>query len=482
MPLVEFVGQSVQDSGNIAINPGRLVNCYRELVVGQGRSQYVLQSVLGMDLLSDLGAATVRAMGIGNSKNWVAGDGKLFEAAGDGTLTQRAVVADDAVTTIEGNEGDVTVVSGTAYYLWNGSTLSQPTTKTFTDVLSHFYIGGYTVILEDGGKRFQWSAIGDASSLDALDFASADQVDGNLVRGFEVQGQAVLMSERHSELWAVTAATDSAEVFQFTTSWNRGLKAHNLAVKFDDSLFWVGDDNNVYVGFGPGAVDVTTPAVNTSLEQNTATHCFYYEDRGHKFCVLRFSDRAAWVYDVKMQEWHERAEGAGDGAWRAVASIKGDTWQVGNTVGEIYSLSNTNKDLNGLLRRTATSRPVYTGDKFRVVKLELSARVGENTLSEATDFGLDAGEGDILDAGGGEGLKLDAIPAGERAATVNLFVSRDGGRTWTDAKPRSLGLAGDYDQRTVWRALGQAHQFAVRVQVSEPADYQINTTAVLEVA
>lgn len=481
MPLVEFVGQSVQDSGNVAVNPARLINCYREPVVGQGRSQYVLQSVLGQTLLDDLGAVPVRAMGRGNGKNWVAGNSALYELAGAGTVTSRGAIADDSETQIDGNYTDVTVTAGNNYYVWDGSTISQPTTKTFTDVGSHFYVGGYTVLLEDGGKRFQWSALADAGTLDASHFASADKSDDNLLRGFEVQGQALLMCERSAELWAITG--DGTTAFSFVTSWNRGLRARNLATKFDDTLFYVGDDNNVYLGIGSGALDITTPAINTALIENTPTHCFYYEDRGHKFCVIRFSDRPAWVFDVKMQEWHERAEGADDGAFRAVASIEGDTWQVGNDDGEIHSLSRVNLDLNQPLRRTAISSPIYLGDrKFIVSKLEISARVGEELIDEAIEYALSAGGVDVLEVDTGFGLLVESLPAGEREGELSLQVSKDGGRTFGAAKSRTLGTQGDYDRRMIWRQMGQAQQFCIKVLVDEPRDFQLNTTAVLEIA
>ncbi|MEO9648818.1 MAG: hypothetical protein ABJ360_22530 [Roseobacter sp.] len=482
MPLVEFVGQSVQDQGNAAVSTSRLINCYREMVLGSGKTQYVINNVLGQDLLDDLGAEPVRAFGQGNGQNWAVGNNKLFVVAGDGTVTDTGqVIADDEVSVVSGNYSDVTVTAGGNYYLWDGATLSQPDTKAFTNIKSHFYFGGYTVLLEDGGKRFQWSGLGDASTLDALDFSSAEKSDDNLVRGFEIQGTAVLFCETSAEMWQLSGAA-GATAFQFVTSWRRGLKAHNLAVQFDDSLFFVGNDNNVYLGVGPGAVDITTPAINSALEANTATHCFYYEDRGHKFCVLRFSDRAAWVYDVKMREWHERAEGPNNGAWQAITSMRGDTWQVGSTDGEIFSLSRSGRDLNAPLRRTMISNNYYIGSsKFRVQKIEINARVGEEMLNEAIDFVLSTRPGYTLLTRTDFALQTRSLDGDERAGFINLSVSRDGGRTWGDAKPRSLGLGGDYEKRMVWRSVGQAQQFAIKIEMNEPADFQVNSTAVFEV-
>jgi hypothetical protein len=478
---VEFVGQTISDSDNIAANPARLINCYRERVLGQGKTTHVLQSVLGQDLKQSLGDYPVRAMGYGNGKKWLAANGTLYEVADNGALTSKGSVDDDADTTIYGNYSDVTIASGGKYYVWDGSTVSEPTTKTFTDVGSHCYVGGYTVITEENGKRFQWSDLGDAATLDALNFSSADKVDDNILRAVEVGGNLLLMCETSAELWQVTGAAGS-EAFGYVASWKTGLKDFNLLTQYGDTLFWIGHDNNAYIGVGSGAIDVTTPGLNTALENNNPTHCFYYEDRGHKFCVVRFSDRPAWVFDVKMQEWHERAEGADNGAFRATHSVLGTNWLVGNASGEVLELSRTNRDLSGPLRRTAISSPLYLGDrKFIVNMLEMNIKVGVNQLDQPMDYGLSVGGGFMLAVGGGFGLKLDSEGGSERAATVTLYESRNGGHTWGEGKVRSLGKFGEYDKRTVWRARGQANQYAVKLYIDEPADYQVNTTAVLEV-
>ncbi|MDE0590421.1 hypothetical protein OU789_10830 [Halocynthiibacter sp. C4] len=487
MPLVEFTGQTVQEAGNPAVNSGRLINFYREIVMGAGKTTHTLQSVLGQAYYNDIGAYSIRGMGRGNEKNYLAGNGKLYEMTDAGGLVDKGNIADDENTTISGNYSDVTIVCGGNYYVWDGATISEPATKTFAEVGSHCYVGGYTVITELDGKRFQWSDLGDAQTLDALNFASMDKVDDNITRAFELQGNLMLMGPKSTELWQVTGAANT-EAFAYVSSWNRGLKDFNLLVKFDDTVLFVGDDNNAYIGAGGGAVDVTTPGLNAALTNSDATHCFYYEDRGHKFCVIRFSDRPAWVFDVKMREWHERAEGAGDEQWRATHAVYSATWDdgaawvVGNEDGEVLRLSRTNKDLNGPLRRTAISSPIYIGDRpFTVNKLEINARVGSQTLNDSTDFGLSVGDGFMLKVETGFGLLVEDVDGTERNAIINLYESRDGGYTWSTAKPRSMGKHGDYTQRMVWWARGQYRQYAAKLVISEPADMPINTTAVLEV-
>lgn len=479
--LVEFVGQTVSDSGNVAANPARLINCYRERVLGQGKTEYVLQSVLGQSFVQAFSDMPTRAMGSGNGRNWLVGGGRLFEMANSGVLTERAIVADDPETTVGGNYSDVTVVSGGNYYVWNGTVISQPSGRAFTSIGSHCYVGGYTVLTERAGKKFQWSRLGAAGTLDALHFSSADKVDDHLVRALEVGGNLLLMCETSTELWQVTGQAN-ARAFGFVTSWRTGLKHFNLVAQGNDSIFWVGHDNNVYMGAGPNAVDISTPGLNTALEVGDATHCFYYEDRGHKFCVVRFSDRPAWVFDVKMREWHERAEGETTGAWLATHSVFGNRWLVGTDAGEVMLLTRSNKDRNEPLARTAISAPLYLGvRRFTVKKIELNVKVGENQLDDPVEFGLDAGGGFTLGTGNGFGLLLDLDNDGERDGVVQMQESRDGGRTWGPNHERSLGRLGDFTRRVIWRARGQAQQYAVKIVLSDPADFQVNTKAVLEV-
>jgi len=457
MPRVQFVNQSAQDQDSVSSNPARLLNLYPSPVADapNARTQFLLKSVLGQDAKDDIGTAPVRAMGGADGKNWLVGDGKLFEVASDGTVTQRGgAIADDANTTINGNLTNVTVVAGNNYYLWDGSTISQPTTKTFT-----------------------WSSVGDASSLDALDFATANKVDDNILRAVEFRGNLLLVCETSTEIWSIDPdAADTSDRFIYADVTNTGLKAFNLLVRFDDALFFIGNDNRAYL-FGQGVVSNTS--VETSFAQSTPTHCFYYEDEGQKFCVIRFSDRPAWVYDLTTGLWHERSEGAGHIQWRATASVRnGATWLVGNTDGEVLELARTNTDLNAPLYRRAISRTVFLGDRrFSISSVELLARMGDHDLTEAITYALAAEPGFALLAETGSpddfALLAETQAAGPRDALVDMYESLDGGRTWRGPKTRSMGRNEDYEQRMVWRARGQARQYTMRFEVSEPADISL---------
>lgn len=494
MPRVEFVNQSASDDDSIASNPARLLNLYPSPTAdtANARTTFLLKSVLGQDAKDDIGTNPIRAMGRGDDKSWLVGNGALYEISPGGTLTQRgSAIADDINTTISGNYGIVTIVSGGLYYAWNGTAISQPTTKTFTNVGSHCYVGGYTVISERQGKRFQWSAIGNALSLNALDFASADKVDDDILRVVEYRGNLLVLKETSTEIWTIDPnAPTSAGAFVYNSITNTGLKGFNLVVRFDDALFFVGNDNRVYI-FGEGVVSNT--AVETSIATSRPTHCFYYEDEGHKFCVVRFANRPAWVYDLTTGLWHERSEGAEHRRWRAVASIRGagggggfsagfaggfsvgsSSWYVGNTDGEILGLTRTNRDLAAPLYRRAISRSIYLGDrKFTIPKVEIVGRMGDHDVRNTEVFGLSLGDGFALFVQQGEPgfvLQVEEMDQGPRDAQINLWESIDGGRTWRGPFIRSMGQNADYQKRMIWRARGQAQQYTMRVDLTDPAD------------
>jgi hypothetical protein len=479
LPRVEFVNQSASNDASIASNPARLLNLYPSPVAdgANARTTFLLKSVLGQEALSNIGDFPIRASGRGNGKNWIVGDGKLWEVSSIGGLTNRGTVADDANTTIDGNQSLVTIVSGNKYYTWNGTIIAEPTTKTFSNVGSHCYIGGFTVITEKNGKRFQWSTIGDAGTLNALDFASADRVDDNILRAAEFRGNLLLFGDRSTEIWTLDPdASTNPQRFVYTDVTNTGLKSFNLLTRFDDALFFVGNDNRAYI-FGQGVVSNTS--VETAIAKSTPTHCFYYEDEGQKFCVIRFSDRPAWVYDITTGLWHERSEGAGHVRWRATCSLReGANWAVGNADGDLLFLTRSNEDLNGPLYRRMISRPITLGDrKFTIAEVEFLARVGEHSLTGATTFALSVGDGFVLllEAGSPDdfALLLDTEPAEARDAEIGFYISRDGGFTWIGPKVRSMGRLGDYQQRMTWHSQGQAQQVAFRFDIAEPADISL---------
>ena len=413
MPVIEFVGQSARDSDNVAAAPSRLINCYREPTA---EGKYVLKPVLGLASYADLGGIFVRAMATVDGKMFVACGGRLIEVLSDATTIDRGNIG-DGVTTMAGNNGVVTICVGGLYWNWDGSSRTQPSAGAFSSFGAVEYFGNYTILTELDGRRFQWSDIADPTDLPGLNFSTADGRDDNLLRPLFINGRLYLWKETSHEIWYLTGAA-GASAFERMAGGVQdiGLKAVGLICRIPGGAFMVGDDGRAHLVSG-GIKPVSTTAVETALDQGTPVTCFAYEDEGHTFCVVTFSDRPAWVYDLATGEWHERAE-AGQMPWSVSATVKWDgTWYAGRNDGDLFTFGGS---ADGALPVTkeAVSRTMHVEENIRLKYVEVFPRKG------------------IEDGG------------------ITLSLSRDCGLTWGPEKERNVGPLGSTRHKVRWRNQG----------------------------
>lgn len=453
MSAVEFVGQSAKDSDNGQAATSRLLNLFREPVKLGDRTQYTLKSVLGQTAFADLSKVFLRAMEEIDGEIYAVAGGMLHSVSVQGVVTELGSVTDSVETTIAGNTGNVTVCAGGNYYVWDGTSLTQPDDGAFGDFGSLVYLSNYTILTEADGRRVQWSNLADPADLPGLNFATTEARTDKNLRAVAIAGNLWLFKERSTEVWYVTGSSGAGAFAPITGSViDTGLKAFGLVSNFRQGAFLVGDDGIVYVTAGAGLSPISTTAVETAIEEETPTKCFYYEDEGHKFCVIRFKSRPAWCYDLSTGEWHERAEGPSHGPWTAVNAAKAyGKWICGTDHGGIYHMTRNNADISAALLRTAVSRTMTNEHALFVIdKIEFTGKVGR------ADIG--------------------------REPLMWLRVSRDNGNTWGASKTRSFGSLGSYQQRVIYRGLGQFRQATVEVNMADPVDIPINATASLDVS
>ena len=457
MPTIEFVGQSAQDSSAISANTSRLLNLYRERVDAGGTTRYLLRSVPGQRAVCTFTNGLLRKM------EWV--DGTVFGVSGGAlyqvnnaiffglrTVTNLGAVVDDVNTDISGNNGSVTITAGGRYYVWDGSTLTQPTGAAFTQFGSVALLDNYSLLTELNGRRIQWTDLADPKTFDALNFATTESRQDDNIRGMVIGGQYWVFKERSTEIWYNTGQA-GADAFARVPGGliEKGLKGFNLVTKARDLAFFVGTDNVAYLTSGSAPQPVSTRAVEVALQENDPTHCYYYEEFGHKFCVIRFSDRPAWVFDIAAAEWHERAEGSTFGPWNAVCSVESDNgpYWVGHADGKAYRLENINLDKGETLYRRAVSRTLRVdGQRFRGKEFEIYGAYG------------------YADA----------------ETQLMLSFSGDSGATFGTERFLSMGALGDYDNRVLVRSFGQYRQLTAQMDFSHAYEIPVYADARIELA
>ena len=446
MAVVEWVGQSAQDQDNIAADPSRLINLYRERA-GDGVAW--LKSVPGAEVVAELTGIFVTAMGNVDGRLYVVCGGNLWRVAENGSTFLIGAV-DHGPATIAGNNGRVCVQAGTRYFVHDpeDGTLIEPQPGAFDDFGSVEYFENYSVLTQADGRMFQWSDLAEPGDLPGLNFSTADGRDDKLVRAFALHGMLYLFKSLSHELWANTGEA-GADAFQRVVGGVKdvGLRGHGLICRFPGGAFMVGSDNRAHM-VGPGVLQpVSTPSVETAIKESDPRHCVFYEDEGHSFCAITFSDRPAWVYDIATGEWHERARGVRHEPWLVSTSARlGRKWVVGNDFGEVMALGSVNFDGGMPLVREAVSRTLYLDGRRTILR------------------------------------ELEMFPRrGFAAGDVTMAISRDGGITWSPWKSRPISVQGEYGRRLIWRGLGQARSITVKIRLTDMLDAPISSQARVEV-
>jgi hypothetical protein len=444
--LVEFAGPSNQDADNVAADPGRLFNLYRQPM---GDSRKAVKSVLAMDKLSDIPGGMCRAMGVVQGTLYLVHGGALYSVGPDGGFVYCADIPDSPETTLAGNNGKVTVVANGRYFVWDGSVLTEPTPGAFDDFASVDFIGQVSMLVEKNGRRYQWSELVDPVTLDGLDFATTETRDDLNVRGMTFGPEFWIFKETSIERIAPNpAAATSSQRFVYIpgSTIDKGLMAFGLLCRMDTGGFFVANDGKAYVCSAGGMLQrVSVPPVETAIAQGNPVTAFYYKDEGHEFVCIAFTDRPAWCFDITTNEWHERGEGVLD-PWSVRHAARAyDADFVCNDSGAFCKLARTNEDFSGPLRRIAVSRVVGGENKrFRVSRMQVNFRTGFT-------------------------------------GTAMLRTSQDRGMTWSAPKERSLGGVGEYRTQVAWRALGMFRNFVCELSIADPVDAPFESMAVLDV-
>jgi len=437
-----FARQTATGFEHAEFSGERLVNWYLQPHPDQGGAPAILAPSPGLTLFSTLSLGDpVRAIHVQHSVAYAACGGELWQVTAAGVATSLGWIGDDQNTTVTGNGSDVAVASGGLYFVWDGATLQNTSPGAFTDAGSVTRLDNYVIISELNGQRFSYSALGDASDVDALDFASAESAPDDVVRVLADHSELWFFGTRSTEVWGNGGNPDLP--FQRISGGviERGCAFPNAVGKDDNSVFWVGDDRLVYRAQGYTPTVISPPWVSERLEalaDSADVQGFPISWRGAKQYVLRLPSDRSLVFDAATGLWHERDSGTEGGPWLGrCADRMGAATLVGGNDGRIYTLGGLT-DGGTTIVREAVSLPVMSrGERITVSNVAVQFRTG------ATDIG--------------------------REAQVMMQCSVDG-RTWGRERWRTLGGIGNYRKRASWSGFGVGRQFQFRVRISDPIE------------
>lgn len=480
--------KSAADPENLSPTAERLINVYPKPAPEGSQGMLILGSVPGTRDLATVPGPFLRAMKAVEGVLYAISAGALYRVGGGGTVSRLAAVTDDPDTAMSGHRSAVAISSGGNYSLWQSGALTQPGAGRLTNVGSVAFLDQFTILSERDGREVEWTAVGQPQIRNGLYFGTAEGRDDQNVRIVESGGYFLVFKQTSTEVWGSTGR-GGASAFKRVQGAviETGLLDFNLVTETPGGLFLVGHDGVAYISNGGALSAVSTPAVNQAIKETKPSHCFYYEDRGHRFCVVRFSDRPAWVFDATMGRWHERSSGVNHGAWDVICAEHAyGGWHLGSRTGRIYRLGPAPFDAVSPMRRTIVSRSVYNdGARFVVPRLEILGRFGNYSLDETAPNWLTNEYGFPLVTENGEAiLAEDQQPARtlKRPSRMWARFSKDQGHTWTRPKVRDIGKVGQYQARSVFNALGQFRNFTAEINLTDPVDVPLLSEANVEIA
>jgi hypothetical protein len=434
----------------------RMVNLFPEVVPEGGKEPAFLQRCPGLLNLATIGSGPIRGLWTFSSDNstaFVVSGNELYKINTSYTATLLGSIPGTGPVSMADNGTQLFIACNGPSYIYNNSTgeFGQIVDPDFPGAVSVGYIDGYFVFNEPNSQRIWVTQLLDGTSIEPLDFASAEGSPDGVV-GLIVDHREVWVYGTNSvEVW-YDAGTPDFPLQRIQGAFNEigCISAYTIA-KMDNGLFWLGADARgqgiVYRANGYTGQRISTHAVEWQIQQYgnlTDALAYTYQQDGHSFYVLIFpSANTTWVYDVATGAWHERA-GWSDGSFTRHRSncqmafnnqiIVGD-YQNGN----IYAFDLDTYADNGQIQKWLRS--------WRALP------TGQNNLKRTAQHAMQ------LDMESGVGL---ATGQGSNPE-VMLRWSDDGGHTWSNYRTTSVGKIGEYYYRVWFRRLGMTMKLRDRV-------------------
>lgn len=449
----------------------RCVNLFAEVIPQGGKEPAFLNRAPGLRFLQTVGTGPIRGLWAHQTNGtdfFVVSGTEVYKLTSTtATPVKLGDVSGTGPVSIADNGTQIFFACNGPSYIYNEVTnvFQQITDIDFPGAKTVGYLDGYFVFSEPTGQRIWVTSLLEGTSVDPLDFASAEGSPDGLVAVNINSREAWLFGTDSVEVWYDAGLADFPLArIQGAFSEVGCVAAYSIA-KLDNSLFWLGTDARgqgiVYRTAGYNAQRVSTHAIEYAIAQygNLSDAVAYsYQQEGHAFYVLSFAE-ATWVFDVATGAWHERAGFSAGQFTRHRSNCQcnfGGTTIVGDYQnGNIYALDLDTYEDNGAIQKWLRS--------WRAIP------TGENNLKRTAHHALQ------LDCESGVGLdSLDPM-GGMMKPRVMLRWSDDGGHTWSNEHWADMGQIGQFSHRVWWRRLGMTLKLRDRV-------YEVSGTDPVKVA
>ena len=442
-----YVARSVNAADN------RMVNLFPEIVPEGGKEPAFLQRAPGLAVLATLGSGPIRGLWAFGDYGYAVSGSTLYQIDSSWTAIAKGAVDGSGSVSMADNGTQLFIAANPQGYIYNAGTdtFQQITDPDFPGATTVGYIDGYFTFNEPNSQKIWVTQLLDGTSIDPLEFASAEGNPDNVVAVFVDHREVWVFGSNSTEVWYDAGLLDFP-LTRIQGAFNElGCAAPYSIAKMDNQVYWLGKDARgqgiVYKAAGYIGQRVSTHAIEWQMQEYadlTDAVGYTYQQDGHSFYVLNFpSADTTWVYDVATGAWHERAS-LNNGQFNRHRANSQMFFNSTTVVGDYENGKIYEFDLN-----------VYADDGApqKWLRSWRALPTGANNLARTIQHSMQ------LDCETGVGL----VSGQGSDPQVMLRFSDDGGHTWSNEHWKSMGAIGKYGKRTIWRRLGATMKIRDRV-------------------
>lgn len=434
----------------------RTLNFYLE-ATSEG---YILQSFPGAKAFSP-GNGPCRGAFVHRNMLYQVSGTNLYSISTAGARTSLGAITGAERCIFDGFGTSLVVVSNGTVYQWNGSALSQISDGDLESPNSCAQLNNQ--MLYDGtAGRFCSSDAGDATSINSLNYATAESKADDTVRVFSYDQLAYIFGEETIEAWWNSGIGNPPFDRIEGGIIPVGLAALHSVASNDSGFYWLGDDKNVYFGKGSAYQRIsTTPIANEieslSVVSDAQGHCFTFQ--GMNFYEITFPNESrTFCYNESIgieNGWFELSSDGDTGRYLASAHVffNGKNYVTDYRNGNIYELDLSKFDEFGdEIIRIRDGINLHSG---------LAGKPGKYVTLNRFELMMETGVGGTDNAN----------------PIVMLSWSDDGGRTWSTEQWGTAGKSADFVWKVEWFGLGSFLNRIMRIRVSDKVFWSIFSAA-----
>lgn len=158
------------------------------------------------------------------------------------------------------------------------------------------------VLISFSNGRIYWIVPGE-TEVDPLNFVNAESAPDGLVAGRRLESEIFFFGQTSVEPWQLTGDPDAPFQKALGRQFERGAKDRDSVRRFDNSIVWVGENNNVYRASTQPEVVADEGISERIRKASGATSAMTISFDRHEFYALRIPGQGTFLLDAATRQW-----------------------------------------------------------------------------------------------------------------------------------------------------------------------------------